>query len=178
MRAHLGPDFPLMVDANMGWTVPQAIQAARAFEPFNLVWMEEPIDPDNIDGHKAIVDAAAVPIATGENLRSLAEFRHLIQAGGVHYPEPDPTNCGGISAFMKVARLAEAHGLPVTSHGVHDICVHLLAAAPNRARLEIHGFSLDPYIEEPLQLVEGCAIAPELPGHGVRFQWDKLKAFK
>ena len=178
MREHLGHDFPLMVDANMGWTVPKAIQAGRAFEPFNLVWMEEPIDPDNIDGHRAVADATSVPIATGENLRSVAEFRHLIQARGVHYPEPDPTNCGGVSAFMKIARLAEAHGLSVTSHGVHDICVHLLAAAPNRSFLELHGFSLDPYIEEPLELRGGMAIAPERAGHGVTFRWDVMKEYE
>jgi len=178
MRKHLGEDFPLMVDANMGWSVPQAIQAGRAFEPYNLVWMEEPINPDDIDGHRKIVEGTSVPIATGENLRSVAEFRHLIQAGGVHYPEPDPTNCGGVTAFMKVAHLAEAFNLPLTSHGVHNVAVHLLAATPNRSYLELHGFSLDPYIEEPLEMKDGNAIAPERPGHGVTFRWETLQQYE
>ena len=62
-------------------------------------------------------------IAVGENLRSLWEFKNYISAGAVSYPEPDVTNCGGVTAFMKIARLAEAFNLPVTSHGAHDITV-------------------------------------------------------
>ena len=60
------------------------------------------------------------------------------------YPEPDVTNCGGVTPFMKIAHLAEAFNLPVTSHGAHDVTVHLLAACPNRSYLEAHGFGLDP----------------------------------
>ena len=66
----------------------------------------------------------------------------MIAAGGVSYPEPDATNCGGVTVFMKVAHLAEAHNLPVTSHGAHNLTVHLLAACPNRSYLEAHGFGL------------------------------------
>src|SRR4051794_37672532 len=66
-------------------------------------------------------------------------------------PIPSPTsNCGGVTSFMKIARLAEAFNLPVTSHGAHDITVHLLAACPNRSYLEAHGFGLDRYIEHTL----------------------------
>jgi L-alanine-DL-glutamate epimerase-like enolase superfamily enzyme len=90
------------------------------------------------------------------------------------YPEPDVTNCGGVSSFMKIARLAEAFNLPVTSHGAHDATVHLLAACPNRAYLEAHGFGLDRYIEHPLILEQGMAIAPTRPGHGVSFDWKAL----
>jgi L-alanine-DL-glutamate epimerase-like enolase superfamily enzyme len=75
---------------------------------------------------------------------------------------------------MKVCRLAEAFNLPVTSHGVHDLTVHLLAAAPNRSYLEVHGFGLDRYMAEPMRLVDGNAIAAERPGHGVELLWDKL----
>ena len=71
-----------------------------------------------------------MPVAAGESLRSVGEFAHLIGAGGVAFPEPDVSNVGGISAWMRVARLAEAHHLPVTSHGVHELHVHLLAAVP------------------------------------------------
>jgi L-alanine-DL-glutamate epimerase-like enolase superfamily enzyme len=94
--------------------------------------------------------------------------------GAVSYPEPDVTNCGGVTSFMKIARLAEAFILPVTSHGAHDVTVHLLAACSNRSYLEAHGFGLDRYIEGPLKLEDGLAIAPDLPGHGVNFDWDAL----
>jgi L-alanine-DL-glutamate epimerase-like enolase superfamily enzyme len=175
MRAHLGDDFPLMADANMRWTVDQSIRAARAFRDSNLTWLEEPTIPDDVAGHARIVREGGVPIATGENLHTLHEFTQMIAAGGVTFPEPDVTNCGGITVFMKVAHLAEAFNLPLTSHGAHDLTVHLLAAAPNRSYLEVHGFGLDRYIARPVTITEGNAMAPERPGHGIEFDWAALQ---
>ncbi|MEM7775203.1 MAG: mandelate racemase/muconate lactonizing enzyme family protein [Pseudomonadota bacterium] len=174
MRRHLGDGFPLMVDANMKWTADEAIRRARAFREFDLVWLEEPIIPDDVDGHVRVLRDGGLPIATGENFRTLWEFKQMIAAGGVTYPEPDVTNCGGITPFMKVAALAEAYNLPVTSHGAHDVTVHLLAACPNRSFMETHGFGLDRYLETALEMRDGKAIAPDRPGHGVSFLWDKL----
>jgi L-alanine-DL-glutamate epimerase-like enolase superfamily enzyme len=178
MRAHLGADFPLMADANMRWTVDESIRAARAFRDSNLTWLEEPTIPDDIAGHTRIVREGGVPIATGENLHTLHEFTQMISAGGVTFPEPDVTNCGGITAFMKVAHLAEAYNLPVTSHGAHDLTVHLLAALPNRSYLEVHGFGLDRFIERPIVIWEGVASAPDTPGHGVAFDWKALEKMR
>jgi L-alanine-DL-glutamate epimerase-like enolase superfamily enzyme len=175
MRQHLGPDFPLMVDANMRWTVDEAIRAAHALREFAPVWLEEPTIPDDVPGHARIVREGGLPIAAGENLHTLHEFRALIVAGGVTFPEPDVTNCGGITTFLKVCHLAEAFNLPVTSHGAHDVTVHLLAAVPNRSYLEAHGFGLDRFIAEPLRLDNGAAIAPDRPGHGVEFDWKALE---
>ena len=174
MRAHLGPDFPLMVDANMRWSADEAIRAARALRDSDPVWLEEPTIPDDVPGHARIVREGGLPIAAGENLHTLHEFRQLIAAGGVTFPEPDVTNCGGITTFMKICHLAEAFNLPVTSHGAHDVTVHLLAAAPNRSYLEAHGFGLDRFIAEPLRMEAGRAVAPDRPGHGVAFDWKGL----
>jgi len=178
MREHLGEDFPLMADANMRWSVDEAIRAARAFQDYNLLWLEEPTIPDDIAGHARIVRDGGVPIATGENLHTLNEFKEMMTAGGVTFPEPDVTNCGGVTVFMKVAHLAEAFNLPVTSHGAHDITVHLLAAAPNRSYLESHGFGLDRFIAEPIRMQEGMALAPERPGHGIEFDWKGLESVR
>ncbi|HYY83746.1 MAG TPA: mandelate racemase/muconate lactonizing enzyme family protein [Beijerinckiaceae bacterium] len=175
MREHLGAGFPLMVDANMKWGIDEAIRAARALQPHDLTWLEEPTIPDDPAGHARIVREGGLPIAAGENLRSLWEFKAYIAAGAVTYPEPDVTNCGGVTPFMKIARLAEAFNLPVTSHGAHDVTVHLLAACPNRSFLEAHGFGLDRYIAEPLKIEEGVAIAPNRPGHGITFDWNGLE---
>jgi len=174
MRAHLGDTFPLMVDANMRWTVDEAIRAARAFREFDLVWLEEPTIPEDFSGHARILAEGGVPISAGENLHTLYDFQHMLAANGVSYIEPDVSNCGGITVWMKVARLAEARNLPVTSHGVHDIHVHLLGAIPNASYLEVHGFGLERYIAEPLEIVEGLATASERPGHGIVFDWDGL----
>ena len=175
MRSHLGAGFPLMADANMKWTADLAIRAARAFAPSDLTWLEEPIIPDDVAGHARVVRDGGLPIAAGENLRTLWDFKALMVAGGVTYPEPDVTNCGGVTPFMKIGHLAEAFNLPVTSHGAHDITVHLLAALPNRSYLEAHGFGLDRYIANPLRLADGCAIAPDRPGHGIEFDWTGLE---
>lgn len=176
MRDHLGSDFPLMADANMRWSVEESIVAARALREFQLVWLEEPIVPDNVSGHRRVLQEGGVAIATGENLRTLWDFRHLIESGGVSFPEPDITNCGGVTGFMKVARLAEAFNLPVTSHGAHDVTVQCLAACPNRSFLEVHSFGLDSYILNPLELIDGKAVAAERCGHGVEFDFAALDA--
>lgn len=175
MRAHLGEDFPLMADANMRWGVDTAIRAARRFADHGLVWLEEPTVPEDVAGHARILAQGGVPIAAGENLHTLAEFAHMVSAGAVSFPEPDVTNCGGVTVFMKVARLAEAFNLPVTSHGAHDLTVHLLAACPNRSYLEVHGFGLDRYLETTLAITDGKAEARDTPGHGVAFDWAGLE---
>ncbi len=130
--------------------------------------------PDDPAGHARIAREGGLPIAAGENLRSLWEFKLYIAGGGVSYPEPDVTNCGGVTAFMKIARLAEAFNLPVTSHGAHDVTVHLLAACPNRSYLEAHGFGLERYIADQLRIEDGFALAPSRPGHGIAFDWQGL----
>lgn len=179
MREFLGADFPLMADANMRWRVDEAVRAARALQPFDLVWLEEPIIPDDVPGHVKVASEGGVAIATGENFHTLHDFRQMIAAGGVQFPEPDISTCGGITVGLKVAHLAEAHNLPVTTHGVHDVTVHLLAAVPNKSYLEVHGFGLERFIAEPLKLGEdGKATAPDRPGHGVELDWDALAALK
>ena len=178
IRNLIGPDITLMVDANMRWTVEEAIRASRALADYGVYWLEEPTIPDDIYGHSRIAREGALPIATGENLRTLYEFQQMIAAGAVSFPEPDVSNIGGITPWIKVAHLAEANNLPVTSHGVHELHVHLLAAVPNASYLEVHGFGLERFIKHPPQLENGIAVAPDLPGHGVEFDWDALEQYR
>src|SRR5262249_56008756 len=114
MRHHLGADFPLMIDANMRWSVDEAIRAARALTPLEPVWLEEPTIPDDVPGHARIVREGGLPIAAGENLHTLHEFRALIAAGGVTFPEPDVTNCGGVTVFLKICPLPPPLHPPLT----------------------------------------------------------------
>jgi L-alanine-DL-glutamate epimerase-like enolase superfamily enzyme len=178
MRERLGPDVPLMVDANMRWAADEAIRAARALATHDVFWLEEPTIPDDVPGHVRILRDGGLPIAAGENLRTIHEFQRLIDAGGVTFPEPDVSNVGGVTAWLKVAHIAEAHNLPVTSHGVHDLHVHLLAAVPNASYLEVHGFGLERFIAHPLELSDGEAIAPDRAGHGVEFDWEGLEGLR
>ena len=178
MREFLGADFPLMVDANMGWRTDEAIGAARALSKYQIYWLEEPTIPDDFSGYGRIHKEGGVPIAAGENLHTLYEFQHLIEADGVAFLEPDVTNCGGITTWMKIAHVGEANNLPVTSHGVHDLQVHLLAAVSNKSYLEVHGFGLQDYIANPVKVVEGYATAPDRIGHGVSFDWNSLDKYR
>ena len=178
VRDVLGPDLPLMVDANMRWTVEQAVRASRALAPFDVYWLEEPVAPDDVEGHARIAEQGSVPLATGENLHTIYEFQKLIAHGGISFPEPDLTNVGGVTAWMKVAHLAEAYNLPVTTHGVHDLHVHLLAAVPNASYLEVHGFGLEASLRHPLEIRDGEVTAPGRPGHGVEFDWHALQPYQ
>ena len=175
MRSHLGSDFPLMADANMRWRVDEAIRAARGLAPLGLFWLEEPTIPDDVAGHARIAREGGLPIATGENFHTVYEFQQMIQHGAISFPEPDVATLGGVTPWLKVAHLAETCNLPVTTHGVHDLQVHLLAAVPNSSYLEAHGFGLDRFIRHPLRIEEGEAVAPDRAGHGVEFDWEALE---
>ena len=178
MRNHIGDDIELMADANEAWRVDQALKASNELANFNLTWLEEPITPDDFRGYAYLKNNGATPIAAGENLHTLKEFQQLFYYDGVDFPEPDYTTCGGFTPFMKIAKLAEAYNLPVMSHGAHDVHVHLLAACPNAAYIEVHAFGIEEYISNPLKMENGYGIAPDTPGIGFKFNFDKLKEFK
>ena len=178
VRDLIGADIPLMVDANMRWTVEMAIKAARQFREHDVYWFEEPIIPDDYEGHARIARDGGVPIATGENLHTIYEFDHMINVGAVAFPEPDVSNIGGITSWMRVAQLAYAKNLSVTTHGVHELHLHLLAAIPNASYLEVHSFGLERFIIDPPSLVEGIMTASNEAGHGIEFDWDRLNEYK
>ena len=175
VRKHIGDNIELMADANEAWRVDQAIKASNILSEFNLTWLEEPLRPDDYAGYKLLRLKGKVPIAAGENLHTIAEFLQLFQSQGVDFPEPDFTTCGGITPFMKIAKIADAFNLPVMSHGAHEIHLSLLAACPNAAYLEVHAFGIEDYILKPMKMENGYAVAPERPGHGVDFNFEKLK---
>ena len=175
MRAHLGDGFPLMVDANMRWTVDEALRAVGALQPFDLTWIEEPTIPDDLAGNARIVASGGHAIAAGENLHTIYEFANAIGARALTLPEPDVSNIGGFTTFRKVAALAEAGNLRLTSHGVHDLTVHAMAAAPHRTFMEAHGFGLTAFIAQPMAIVDGAVTAPDRPGHGVELDLEALR---
>ncbi|MHC4993823.1 MAG: mandelate racemase/muconate lactonizing enzyme family protein [Planctomycetota bacterium] len=174
VRAFLGPDRKLMVDVNMKWNVERALRAVRLFEPYDLYWIEEPIIPDDVAGHRRIETEGPIAVATGENLHSIYEFRRMIEEGGVSFPDADISNLGGVSAFLKVAHLAEASNRKLTTHGVQELHVSCLAAIPNASLLEIHAFRLDDFLVHPLRIKDGYAYTSDRPGHGVAIDWDKI----
>ena len=165
VRELLGDSFPLMVDANQQWDRPAAQRACRALEPFNLVWIEEPLDAYDVDGHAALAASLDTPIATGEMLTSFGEHAQLIMAGASDYVQPDAPRVGGITPFLQILHLADFKGRMLAPHFAMEIHLHLAAAYPQEPWLE-HFEWLEPLFNERLDLRGGRMHLSDRPGLG------------
>lgn len=166
VRKHLGDHLPLMVDANQQWDRPTAQRMCRAFEDFGLVWIEEPLDAYDHEGHAALAAAFDTPIATGEMLTSVAEHGELIRHRAADYLMPDAPRVGGVTPFLKIAAQAEAAGLMLGPHFAMELHVHLAAAYPTEPWVE-HFDWLEPLFNERLEIAGGRMRVPTRPGLGV-----------
>ena len=165
VRDVLGDSFPLMVDANQQWDRPAAQRACRALEPFNLVWIEEPLDAYDVEGHAALAASLDTPIATGEMLTSFGEHAQLIMAGASDYVQPDAPRVGGITPFLQIMQLADFKGRKLAPHFAMEIHLHLAAAYPQEPWLE-HFEWLEPLFNERLDLRDGRMHLSSRPGLG------------
>lgn len=178
VRKLIGPDRVFMVDANMGWSVDTALKAVELMAPYNIYWLEEPTIPDDFFGYARIAEKSSIPIAMGENLHTIYEHRYAMQYGKIGFPQPDASNIGGVTGWLKVAKMAESFNLPVCTHGMQELHVSLMSAMPHGDYLEVHSFPIDEYTLRPLVLKEGRAYAPDTPGTGVEFDWKKMGPYK
>jgi L-talarate/galactarate dehydratase len=166
VRTHLGEGAPIMVDANQQWDRPTAQRMCRTFEPFNLVWIEEPLDAYDHEGHAALAAQFDTPIATGEMLTSAGEHWDLIRHRAADYLLPAAPRVGGITPFLKIAALAEHAGLMLAPHFAMELHIHLAAAYKTEPWVE-HFEWLEPLFNERIDIKEGRMIVPTRPGVGV-----------
>jgi L-alanine-DL-glutamate epimerase-like enolase superfamily enzyme len=166
VREHIGDGVPLMVDANQQWDRPTAMRVSQALEEFDLVWIEEPLDAYDAEGHAELARALTTAVASGEMLTSVGEHYELIRHRAVDILQPDAPRVGGITQFLKLATLAEHANLGLAPHYAMEIHVHLAAAYPAEPWVE-HFDWLYPLFNERLETSGGRMHLSARPGLGI-----------
>ena len=174
VRRLIGDEVDLMLDANMAWAPDEALTRGRRLAEFRPRWFEEPSPPEEVEGHASLVRELPMLIAVGESLHSVAEFRRYIEAMAVGVVQIDPITNGGITPVREILALADAVGLPTSSHYTDELSAHLLCASRNPMYLEKHAFALDAYLEQPQVVTHGTVRPTDTPGTGMRFDRPAL----
>ena len=177
MREAIGPDVDLMCDINQLWSVHHAIEVGRRIEPYHLYWLEDPVAHDDYPGLARVADALPTPIAAGEYHYGIVPFRHLLEGRSIDIVMIDLLRVGGITQWMKVAGMAEAFNVPVVSHLVPELHVHLIAAIPNGLTVEYMPWTLRLFEEAPA-LEGGQLVVPKKPGLGLAFDQAAITRYQ
>jgi L-alanine-DL-glutamate epimerase-like enolase superfamily enzyme len=177
LRHALGDDIDLMCDINQLWDVNQAIDIGRRVEPYHLFWLEDVVAHDDYQGLARVADALTTPITAGEYHYGIRPFRHMLEARSIDIVMIDLLRVGGITQWMKVAGMAEAFNLPVVSHLIPEMHVHLVAAIPNGLTVEYMPWTLRLFEETPA-IEDGKIVVPQKPGLGLKFDTVVLKKYQ
>ena len=187
IREAVGAEMDIMIDLHgPPWLTPaDAARVARALEPYELAWIEDPIAPENVEGYKRIRDAAQVPLASGERMATIFGERELIERELVDIIQPDTGRAGGITQMRKIAAMAEAHHIMFAPHSgslgpvAEYAALHLMAAIPNAIILERIEDDWEgrakTVIPHPVQK-DGFLTVPDAPGLGVDIDEDFVAA--
>jgi L-alanine-DL-glutamate epimerase-like enolase superfamily enzyme len=177
LRQAIGDDIDLMCDINQLWNVNQAISIGRRVEPYHLFWLEDVVAHDDYQGLARVADALTTPIAAGEYHYGIRPFRHMLEARSIDIVMIDLVRVGGITQWMKVAGMAEAFNVPVVSHLIPELHVHLVAAIPHGLTVEYMPWTLR-FFEETPAIEDGQLVVPQKPGLGLQFDAAAIKRYQ
>jgi len=185
LRDTAGPDIDLMIDLNGGYNHLQAFQAAKTWESFDLLWLEEPVNPSHVDVLVDLRNRTSIPIAAGENEFRLHGFKELFDKRAIDVAMPDIGRVGGVQETRNICALAEGYGVLVSPHNFSSgvllgATINLMASIPNTHLLEIDTSDNAVYQEfliEPLKIKNGFVTAPEYPGLGVELKKEILTQY-
>jgi L-alanine-DL-glutamate epimerase-like enolase superfamily enzyme len=167
VKKALGAGVRMMVDVNQGRDVLGNVRQAEALEEFDLLWYEEPVLADDYAGMAEVARRIRIPVAAGENHYTRWEFKELFERKALAYAMPDVCRANGFSETLRIARLAAAHGVPLTPHLVHEISIHVVGAAPNGFLVEFMDWAPPDLFEELPACKDGFLRIPDKPGHGI-----------
>ena len=177
LRESIGEDIDLMGDVNQRWKVHQAIMIGRQLESYHLLWLEDVVAHDDYQGLARVAHALTTPIAAGEYQYGISPFRHMLEVRSIDIVMIDLLRVGGITQWLKVAGMAEAFNLPVVSHLLPEIHVHLIAGIPNGLTVEYMPWTLGLFEETPT-IEDGQLVVPQKPGLGLAFDKDAIKRYQ
>ncbi len=170
MRRAVGDGVSLMVDYNQSLTPTDAIERALRLDGEDLTWIEEPTLADDYAGHARVAREVHTPIQCGENWWGPHDMRKAIDAGACDYMMPDVMKIGGVTGWLRAAALGEAYAIRLSNHLFIEISTHLLCVTPTAHWLEYAEW-FNPIIEQPLKIVDGCAVLDERPGCSI--EWNE-----
>lgn len=175
VRHAVGEGFSIMVDANQSFSLAEALRRADMMADFHIHWFEEPMPADDIGAHRVLARQSRVPIAVGESMYSLGQFKDYLDQGACSVVQADVARVGGITPWLKIAALAEAFNVAICPHFLMELHVSLVCAVPNAPTLEYIP-QLDDVTRSALDIREGRAYPPMEPGIGIDWDWDLIEA--
>ncbi|MEP1444331.1 MAG: enolase C-terminal domain-like protein, partial [Hyphomicrobiales bacterium] len=176
MRDAVGPDVELMVDYNQSLSLDEARVRLNALEGEGLTWVEEPILSHDFKNYAALQKATNTPLQAGENWWAPTDFQTAVDLGTTSMIMPDAQKCGGVTGWMRIAKLAEQNNIKVSSHLWPELSAQLLSITPTAHWLEYADW-FNPVVREPLKIENGYAIIDGVIGTGIELNDEALATY-
>lgn len=177
VREAVGAKMQIMIDVNERLTYPEALQLGRHLEQLDIFWMEEPLVSDDVQGHKRLAEQLNIAIAAGEHLQGRFEFAEYMRQGAASIVQPDAPLVGGITECVRISTIAEGLGALVSPHFLPELHIHIGAAMKSCVSVE-HFPLIDDLLEETLAARDGFMIPPDRPGHGMKWNYEKIRHYE